>query len=71
MAPRDLDLEVTHRGRHADEFSARCDPSDTASLSRMLRDWLAANGWAGARWGEFELLVRFAGEYRVRGKVRA
>jgi hypothetical protein len=70
MPKQDLDLEVIRHGRPMTEFSAHCDPFDSASLSQMLRDWLAGDHWAPGLWPEFELLVRLHGEYRVRSRVR-
>jgi hypothetical protein len=71
MTARDLDLEVTRNGRREGRFTARADPDDSATLSRMLQDWLTSRKWARSRWAEFELVVRYAGEWTQRGKVRA
>ena len=71
MTARNLELEILRRGRHADDIDLHADPDDVAALKATLTGWLEGNGWAKGRWGEFELLVRFAGEYKVRRKVRA
>lgn len=71
MTARNLELEILRRGRHADDIDLHADPDDVGTLKDTLTGWLEGNGWAKGRWGEFELLVRHAGEYKVRRKVRA
>ena len=71
MTARNLELEILRKGRHASEISAFADPDDTGAMRRYLTDWLEGNGWAAGHWGGFELLVRHAGEYKIRKRIRA
>ena len=71
MTTRNLELEITRKNRHADYVDLHADPDDVGTLRRTLAGWLEGNGWSEGRWSEFELLVRHAGEYKVRRKVRA
>jgi hypothetical protein len=71
MAARNLELEITRYGRHEDEIEAMADPGDISLLRGILTNWLAANKWDEGHWGEFELIVRYAGTYRPVKKVRA
>ena len=68
---RELELEVTRKGRHVDYLDVNADPDDAGGLRKTLTGWLAGNGWDEALWGQFELLVRYAGEFKVRRKVRS
>ena len=70
MPDRRLDLEVLHKNRHEDEFQVTGDPVDAGWLQARLRDWLAAHKWHAARWSEFELVARPAGQSRPLAKVR-
>lgn len=70
VASRPLELEVQRNGRPVAGYDIEADPDDTISLTAFLRDWLTSNGWAPGHWGKFELAVRFAGEYKVRKRVR-
>jgi len=70
MPSRPLDLEVVHRGRHEATFQATGDPSNHPWLENELRGWLRANRWHSARWNEFEMRVRNAGEGKIQAVVR-
>lgn len=71
MGARNLDLAIIRKGRTLDTISVFADPADIPALEAELRGWLEANGWHAGRWGEFELAARYAGEGKVRAKVRA
>ena len=71
MSPRNLDAEVQRKGRRVDEFEVHADPADTAILRECLRDWLRGNKWGPGKWPEFEIVVRYAGENKIRAMVRA
>lgn len=66
-----LDLEVLRKGRPEDTFEAEAGPDQPAYLQALLRSWLSDNKWDRGRWGEFEMLVREAGRYKVLAKIRA
>ena len=70
MTARELELEITRKGRHMDEIDVTGDPDDAASLRRVLTGWLEGNKWSEGLWDQFELLVRYSGEGKVRRKVR-
>lgn len=71
MPERNLNLTITRKGRTEDTIDLFADPDDVAGLAKVLKGWLVANKWHPGRHGEFELLVRYAGEGKVRAKVRA
>lgn len=70
MPSRELDLEITRRGRHEDYIGLTADPDDNGALQGALKGWLEGHGWSDGLWGQFELLVRYAGEGKIRRKVR-
>jgi hypothetical protein len=70
MTARNLELEILRRGRHADDIDLHADPDDVGTLRETLVGWLEGNGWSTGRWNEFELLVRYAGEYKTRRRIR-
>lgn len=72
--PRPLDLEILRKGHPEDTIQLVADPSGAgfpAVLQSRLREWLTGHKWAPARWGEFELIARAAGEWKQLAKVRA
>lgn len=71
MTSQPLDLEILRKNRHEDYITADADPANPAELEKILKGWLSGNKWDKGRWGEFEMLVRRAGEGKVRLKVRA
>jgi hypothetical protein len=71
MAARDLELEIARSGRPEASFDHHGDPDDTIALRAFLISWLESRKWAPAKWGKFELRVRYAGEWTVRKRVRA
>jgi hypothetical protein len=73
MAPRRLDAEVTRNGRRVEgsAFALTADPGDYGVLRDALRDWLAGSKWDRKLWGQFELVIRYAGEWKIRKTVRA
>jgi hypothetical protein len=71
MPERNLELEVLHRSRHEDYLHVFADPDSNRSMREYLTGWLSANGWDRGRWGEFELAVRYEGEWLVRKRVKA
>lgn len=71
MPERNLDLTITRRGRKEDTLDLLADPNDIGTLQKVLKGWLEANKWHAGRWGEFEMEIRYAGEGKVRAKVRA
>lgn len=71
MKPIPLDLEVMRGNRHEDRLSVTADPENPAALREILTGWLEGNKWGRGRWHEFNMLVRYAGENKVRAKVRA
>jgi hypothetical protein len=63
---------VLRRGKREDEFQATGDPADPAWLKGELVKWLKGEKWHEAKWGEFELEARPAGEWvSPLAKVRA
>jgi hypothetical protein len=73
MPERQLDLQVMHRSRRADQgkFQAAGDPRDAAWLRSQLRSWLEGHRWHPDRWNEFEIVARQAGRYTPLARVRA
>lgn len=71
MTSRPLDLEIRRNGRHEDYITADADPANPAALREILQGWLTGHKWSRGRWPEFDMLVRYAGENKVRLKVRA
>lgn len=67
---RALEVEVQRKGRNEASYELTADPDDTIALRAFLKDWLESNKWAPGHWGKFELLVRYAGEYKVRKRIR-
>jgi hypothetical protein len=70
MARQELEVEVRRRGRSADEFTVDADPANVSELRDVLRGWLDGNKWHPRLWGQFDLLVRFPGEAKIRRTVR-
>ena len=71
MPKRNLNLTITRKGRTEDRLDLFADTDDVATLRDALTAWLKGNKWHAGRWGEFELLVRYDGEGKVRRTVRA
>lgn len=71
MPARPLDVEVRHKGRREERFSVSADPANPAELQGILRQWLAGHKWHPAKWDEFDMLVRYAGEGKIRATIRA
>lgn len=71
MPKRNLELTITRHGRTEDRLDLFADPDDVGTLRDALVGWLEGNKWHPGRWREFELLVRYEGEGKVRRKVRA
>lgn len=67
---RALEVEVQRKGRHEVTYELTADPDDTVALRAFLKDWLESNKWDLGHWGKFELVVRHAGEYKVRKRIR-
>lgn len=68
---RNLSLTVTRKGRTQDTLDLFGDPDDVSALEKVLKGWLEGHGWSEGRWPEFELVARYAGEGKIRAKVRA
>jgi hypothetical protein len=71
MTARDLDATIYRKGRPEDTFDLLADPDDTGLLRDTLQGWLTGRKWSKGKWDQFELVVRYAGENKVRAKVRA
>jgi hypothetical protein len=71
MPKRNLSLTIARKGRAEDVIDLFADPDDVGTLRDALTGWLAGNKWHPGRWGEFEAIVRYDGEGKVRRRVRA
>lgn len=71
MPKRNLNLTITRKGRTEDRLDLFADPDDVDTLQKTLRNWLEGNKWHPGRYGEFELIVRYDDEGKVRRRVRA
>jgi hypothetical protein len=71
MARSDLDVEVRRKGRREAEFTVTADPNNISELRSVLSGWLSGEGWHEDLWAQFDMLVRFSGEHRIRRMVRA
>jgi hypothetical protein len=71
MSRRPLDVEIRRNGRREQRFAVKADPANPAELQDVLEQWLAGNKWHPGRWAEFDMLVRHAGEGKVRATIRA
>ena len=70
MPKRPLDLEILRKNRREAVIETEADPTNYSVLRDHLKGWLEGNGWDRGRWGEFELVARYAGEGKVRATVR-
>lgn len=70
MAERSLDFRVLRRNRKVAEFNIHADPENVKAMQDALGNWLDAQGWSKGLWGAFEAEVRFAGQGKVRARVR-
>ncbi len=57
-----LDLEVRRLGQPVNAFRAEADPNDTSELRQLLLDAVRRSGGNEAEIGDYELVVRYAGE---------
>jgi hypothetical protein len=71
VAKRDLDLEVRRKGRTQEELTVHADPNNIADLRDVLTGWLEGNKWHPGLWDQFDLVVRFPSENRIRRTVKA
>lgn len=70
MPKRDLELEVCRHGRHVQSYDVTADPHDTIGLRDFLVEWLRSEKWDERKWGEFTLVVRYAGTHRPFKRIR-
>jgi hypothetical protein len=70
MPELNLELEILRNGRHEDYLDVQADPENVNLLRGVVINWLQGHKWHEGRWTEFEALVRYAGEGKVRSKVR-
>lgn len=72
MSKRALEMEIVKgRGqRYVTRFVTTADPDDPEALQRELSDWLDDNGHRSPRRDGYSMLVRHAGERRIRKTVR-
>jgi integrase len=57
-----LDIELQQRGRMVIAFRTEADPTDTAELHQLLAAAVRRGGGQEADLGDYELIVRYAGE---------
>lgn len=60
-----LDLELFHRGRSVRTYRTCADPTNPDELLQLLRDAIRRTGGQDADAGDYELVVRYAGERGV------
>jgi hypothetical protein len=70
MPKRPLDLEILRKNRREAVLETEADPANYSVLEDHLKGWLSGDGWDGGRWGEFEMIVRPAGEGKILARVR-
>ena len=71
MAARDLEITILRRGKREDVLDLNADPDNIPGMQAVLKGWLEGNRWHAGRWGEFSAEIRYAGESKVRARVRA
>jgi len=62
VEPEGLDLEVRRLGKLVSSLSTVADPSDTNQLRQLLVDAIRRTGGDESAIGDYELVVRYAGE---------
>jgi integrase len=61
----ELDLELTHLGRSVRTYRTCADPTNSETLLQLLRDAIRRTGGQDSDAGDYELVVRYAGERGV------
>lgn len=60
-----LDLELVHLGQRLRTYRTDADPNDSEELLQLLLDAVRRTGGQEANAGDYELVVRYAGERGV------